>query len=571
MSKGKLVFVLHSHLPYVLSHGKWPHGTDWINEAAAETYIPLLQVFERLVGEGISPGITIGITPVLTEMLADTQFAVEFEEYLEQKIEAAKVDAEEFFRTGDERHDLVRMWEDWYSNTRTVFVETYNRDIVGAFRRLEEAGHIEIITCAGTHGYLPLLGEDTAVQAQIKLGVDTHKRHYGRDPRGIWLPECAYRPGYEWTPPVEGFGGPRNRKGVEEFLSENGIKYFVVDTHLLKGGQAVGVYLDRFNTLQQLWKNFESQYAPVTEDTDKSAHRLYYAASAEGKAPVAIFTRDAKTGLQVWSGEHGYPGDGAYLDFHKKHFPGGHRYWRVTSAKADLADKLVYAPEKVDARIRENARHFADTVKAICISEGPQGGNPPMICAPFDTELFGHWWFEGPEFLYHVIRYVHDDPDIDTATMGAHYESAPPVEVVALPEGSWGKGGFHWIWLNDLTAWTWKHIYEAERAMHEAAAKYADRTDEPVASILKLLARELVLMESSDWQFLISTLAARDYAEMRFANHNSDFRKVHVLLEKAAGGEPLTDTDREFIHTIEDRDRLFEHIDPSWWAKIEWK
>lgn len=570
MSKGKLVFVLHSHLPYVLSHGKWPHGTDWINEAAAETYLPLLRVFDRLVSEGISPGITIGITPVLTEMLADSHFAVEFEDYLEQKIDAAKADAEEFHRTGDERHDLARMWEDWYAGTRTLFVDTYNRDIVGSFRRLEEAGHIEIITCAGTHGYLPLLGEDTAVQAQIKLGVDTHKRHYGREPRGIWLPECAYRPGYEWTPPVEGFGGPRDRKGVEEFLSENGIRYFVVDTHLLKGGQAVGVYLDRFDTLQQLWKNFDAQYSPVKENTEKSAHRLYFAASAEGKTPVAIFTRDAKTGLQVWSGEHGYPGDGAYLDFHKKHFPGGHRYWRVTSAKADLADKQVYAPETVDARIRENARHFADVVKSICLAEGPQGDNPPMICAPFDTELFGHWWFEGPEFLYHVIRNVHDDPDIDTTTMAAHYESAPPVEVVALPEGSWGKGGFHWIWLNDMTEWTWKHLYKAERAMHEAAAKYADRTDEPVASILKLLARELVLMESSDWQFLISTVAASDYAEMRFANHDSDFHKVHALLEKAAGGDPLTGTEQEAISTIADRDRLFEHIDPSWWAKVEW-
>ena len=210
MIKGKLVFVLHSHLPYVLSHGKWPHGMDWINEAAAETYIPLLRVFERLVAEGISPKITIGITPVLSEMLADEQFMIEFTSYLDQKIAAAAVDAGEFYRIGDKKlHNLARMWEDFYRDTRTYFTEHLNRNITGIFKRLQDEGHIEIITCAASHSYLPLLGEDTSVQAQIKLGVSTYQRYFDRQPRGIWLPECAYRPAYEWSPPVEGFGGPR--------------------------------------------------------------------------------------------------------------------------------------------------------------------------------------------------------------------------------------------------------------------------------------------------------------------------------------------------------------------------
>ena len=571
MTQGKLIFVLHSHLPYVLSHGKWPHGMDWLNEAAAETYIPLLQVFTKLVDEGISPKVTIGITPVLSEMLADDVFKSEFADYLEQKIDAAGADAGEFYRIGDTlRHDLARMWEDFYRDTRTFFVGSIGTDIVGAFKKLQDGGHIEIITCAATHGYLPLLGEDTAVQAQVKLGAETYRRHYGRPPRGIWLPECAYRPGYEWTPPVEGFGGPRKRKGVEEFLSENGIQYFVVDTHLLRGGQATGVYLDRFSALKQLWANFESQYAPVKEDIEKSPHKLYYAASREGIAPVAFFTRDPETGLQVWSGEHGYPGDGNYLDFHKKHFPGGHRYWRVTSAQADLADKELYQPELVEGRIRENAVHFADLVKRICFAEGVQDGRPPMICAPFDTELFGHWWFEGPRWLYRVLKEVASDPDLEAVTMGEYYDEHTPVDVVSLPEGSWGKGGFHWIWINDTTRWTWKHVYEAELIMQKAAQTYGTRRDEPVVSLLKLLARELVLLESSDWQFLISTWAARDYAEMRFSNHNSDFLQVHNLLEKAASGEHLSEADEQLVNNISERDTLFRDIDPTWWAGIEY-
>ena len=572
MIKGKLVFVLHCHLPYVLSHGKWPHGMDWINEAAAETYIPLLQVLERLVGEGISPKITIGITPVLSEMLADEQFMIEFTEYLDQKIAAAAVDAGEFYRIGDKkRHNLARMWEDFYRDTRTYFTEHLNRNIMGIFKRFQDEGHIEIITCAASHGYLPLLGEDTSVQAQIKLGVSTYQRYFDRQPRGLWLPECAYRPAYKWSPPVEGFGGPRPRKGIEEFLSENGIEYFVVDSHLLRGGQAIGVYLDRFNALRQLWKNFESQYKPVEEDTEKSPYRLYYAASRSGAAPVAFFTRDPRTGLQVWSGEYGYPGDGNYLDFHKKHFPGGHRYWKVTSSTADLADKQVYEPENVEARIRENALHFKNLARDICLSEGGLDGHSPMVCAPFDAELLGHWWFEGPQWLYRVLKEVSQDPDIEAITMGEYYDECPPVEVVSLPEGSWGKGGFHWIWLNEWTRWTWKHIYEDEQLMKEAARKYSSHPDDPVAQLLKLLARELVLLESSDWQFLISTWSARDYAEMRFSNHHSDFKRIYELLEKTASGEILTESEKEYIHAVNERDRLFGHIEPKWWAKVEYE
>ncbi len=238
MAPGKLVLVLHSHLPYVLSHGRWPHGMDWIHEAAAETYMPVLQIMDRLIAEGISPKLTIGLTPVLSEMLADEVFKDDFESYLDQKITAAALDAEEFYRTEDGRHDLARMWEDFYGGMKEYFLVTLKRDIPGAFKRLQDEGHIEIITCAATHGYLPLLAEDTSVQAQVRLGVETYRKHYGRDPKGIWLPECAYRPAYEWTPPVEGAGGPRPRKGVEEFLAENGIKYFIVDTHLLRGGKS---------------------------------------------------------------------------------------------------------------------------------------------------------------------------------------------------------------------------------------------------------------------------------------------------------------------------------------------
>ncbi|MBI5682675.1 MAG: hypothetical protein HZC45_05865 [Deltaproteobacteria bacterium] len=352
---GSFTFVLHSHLPYVLSHGRWPHGTDWLNEAAAETYIPLLNVFNRLIIEGISPKVTIGLTPILTEMLASDSFKTEFKAYLGQKLEAAKNDIAEFERLGQPDYLAVaRMWLDFYRNIYKDFVEKYNQNIVSTFAELQRANHIEIITCGATHGYFPLLSRDESIQAQVKQAVSSYIRHYGKNPRGIWLPECAYRPRYEWKPPVptEKNTKPYMRKGVEEFLSENNIEYFFIDSHLLKGGKAIGVYLDRFDALKSLWTRFSEQYKPPPEDTEKTPYSIYWVGPAvEGKMPVAIFTRDPKTGVQVWSGEHGYPGDPNYLDFHKKRFPGGLRYWQVTDSKADLADKTEYVPNRALSRL----------------------------------------------------------------------------------------------------------------------------------------------------------------------------------------------------------------------------
>ena len=213
---GSFTFVLHSHLPYVLSHGRWPHGADWLNEAAAETYMPLLNVFNRLVNEGISP--TIGLTPILTEMLAHDSFKTEFKSYLGQKLEAAGNDIAEFERLGQPHHAmLARMWKDFYRNICKDFLEKYNQNIVAQFAELQKNGHIEIITCGATHGYFPLLSQDISIQAQVKQAVSSYIRHYGKQPRGIWLPECAYRPSYEWVPPVqhtEKNPKPYLRKGV---------------------------------------------------------------------------------------------------------------------------------------------------------------------------------------------------------------------------------------------------------------------------------------------------------------------------------------------------------------------
>lgn len=571
MSTGSFTFVLHSHLPYVLAHGKWPHGTDWLNEAAAECYVPLLDTLNQLVAEGISPKVTLGITPVLAEMLASDAFKEEFKGYLQDKIQRAGQDWEGFQAQG-EKHlaGLALFWRRWYEGILGAFTGRYNQDLVGAFRGLQDEGHVEVMTSAATHGYLPLLGTDESVQAQVKQGIAAYRRHFGRSPKGMWLPECAYRPRYKWSRPGTD-APPTLRKGVDEFLSENGLQYFIIDSHLLKGGRAIGVYADRFEALKRLWATFEAQYVPREEEAEKSPYDVYLVSSEpSSKRPVALFTRDPRTGVQVWSGEHGYPGDGWYLEFHKKHMASGLRYWRVTGPKVDLGTKEPYDPGRTEERVRENASHFVATVKEVLGEHYRATGREGVLVAPFDTELFGHWWFEGPRWLYYVLKWIHASPEVQLKSCGEYLEAHAPMQVINLPEGSWGEGGYHWIWLNDWTAWTWRLIYEAEDRMTSIASRWAGLEDPGFQRIAHQMARELLLLESSDWQFLISTWSARDYAEHRAAEHYEKFKRLAAMAEASAAGQGVSKEDVAFLEQCEASDSIFPDVDLRWWARLDY-
>jgi len=575
MSRGErgFAFVLHAHLPFVLNHGRWPHGADWLNEAAAETYVPLLKMMREMERDGVPFRLNIDISPVLGEQLGSGAFREEFLLYLENKDAAARDNEADFQRAGNDKlASLARGWADYYRDVRREFLEAWNGDLLAGFRHFEGKGSVEIMTCAATHGYLPLLGRDTAVQAQIKTAVASHLRNFGSQPRGIWLPECAYRPRYAWAPPV----GPRRiaaeRKGVDEFLSENGIRYFITDAHMLRGGRAIGIYLSRFAALRNLWSRYERESGRPIE-TERSPHiPCLVMSSPSDHAPVAFFTRDPDTGMVVWSGEWGYPGDGNYLDFHKKHFPGGLRYWRVTQAKLDLGLKEVYEPEKVDARLDENAGHFVSLVRRLLAD----GDGDRILTAPFDAELFGHWWFEGVRWLELVLRKLASDPEVKPCRLGDWLEKHPPSEVVSLPEGSWGQGGFHWIWLNDSTAWTWERIYPAEERMEKLAGvlagmeKHGDARAPGLRETLKLAARELLLLEASDWQFLISTVNAADYSSLRLVRHADAFDLVAGIADRIAAGGEVTGDERRTMTELSDRDFLFPEVDPAWWAKVEY-
>jgi len=568
---GKFNLILHSHLPYVLNDETSSYGETWLFEAVAESYIPILNTLNRLVREGYSPRVTLSISPVLLEQLGDDSFPGKFSAYLEKKILDAANDRTHFlYYRNTNLGNLARMWQVFYDSVLEDFEVKYNCNILAAFKKLQDDGFVEIIATAATHAYLPLLSQDSSIDAQVKQGISAYERVFGKKPKGFWLPEFAYRPSYSWTPPVASKAGrrPYMRKGMEEFLSENGISYFFTDSHLLKGGKSIGIYLQRYQALRKLWGAFTNQYHTLPEDEEKSTCQAYKAVTApkDGQS-LNMMTRDPNTALQIWHGEWGFPGDPEYLDFFKRYFPGRHRYWKVTSSRADLADKIEYDPLAADSKVAAHAESFIQTIRQTLALEYEKTGKPGILSAPFDSELFGHWWFEGPKFLYLVLKGLLSSEEEDAVALGTggdYLQSTESGSYITLPEGSWGEGGFHYIWLNEWTYWMWKHIYDVEVDLQEMVEEYTNHSDPRIKDVLKQCARELLMLQSSDWPFYLTTWTARDFVEAKFTQHHQNFIRLSQLVEHLAANGEVDFGEWNFYQDCSRKNRIFPDIELEW-------
>jgi 1,4-alpha-glucan branching enzyme len=327
-----LVLTLHSHLPWVLHHGRWPHGSDWLCEAAVDTYLPLLEALDRLAGAGTPAPFTIGVTPVLANQLAHPAFVTELQRFFAQRLEACDEAARAFAASGE--RGLVpttQFWHARFARLHRVF-ERLDGGIVGTLARHARAGRVELISSAATHGFLPLLRRPESVPLQLHLGRREHRRLFGLDAAGCWLPECAYR------------------AGLEQPVRDAGFGFFFVDSHTARAGRSLGLYGEDV-----------AADRPPEAGNHRSPYRTYFLHPRQG-APVAAFVRDPESSLRVWSRHQGYPGDGNYLEFHKIRWPGGLKLWRVTDAHMDLDGKQSYDPNVARARAYKSLRAMSSLV-----------------------------------------------------------------------------------------------------------------------------------------------------------------------------------------------------------------
>ena len=525
MPLGYFSLILHAHLPFV-RHPEYPEflEEDWLYEAITEVYLPLIFIFENLLKGGVKPRLAMNVSPSLSEMLADPLLQERYTTHLEKLAELAR---KEVARTRSERPEFVNAAEMYSASLAAslhLWNEVYKHDLIAAFRRLQDEGVLEIITCGATHGFLPLISTKEARRAQIRIAVYNYRKHFGRRPRGIWLPECAYEP------------------GVEELLKAEGIEYFVGDTHAILYGEP----RPRFGV-----------HAPVLCPNG-----------------VAVFARDLETSQQVWSAEVGYPGNPVYREFYRDigwdlpldylkpylHEDGNRRhlglkYYRISGRDVPQNKKLPYEPSLA----REQAAHDAGDFIRERIDQAKKlrktfDGDPPLVVSPYDAELYGHWWFEGPQFIDFFFRKLHfDHPEIAPVSPGDFLDSGIPIQVQQPSASSWGENGYYKVWLNDANSWMYPFQHDAERKMTELADRFAS-PDETQRRILNQLARELLLAESSDWAFQIYQGTTVEYSSRRFRSHVQRFALLTEMLETG-------EVDEELLTEIESRDNIFAEID----------
>jgi 1,4-alpha-glucan branching enzyme len=564
---GSFCLVLHGHMPYVLHHGLWPHGEDWLYEAAAECYLPLLALIDECRHFNCNPQFAIGLTPVLLEQLAHEDFKSGFEEYLLDRVNQARADKADFKRQGQMHMAyLAERWELFFTDLYEQF-DRIEQDIPRAFALASERGLIQMLTSSATHAYLPLLLEDSCVRAQVRAGISSSKRILGLRPNGIWLPEGAYRPGGPWSPPIP-WGAKNSRLAIDQIITDENLSHFFVENHMFQNNRKLqdGDYQFPITNHQSL--------EPVLVNNDGNGSPL------KGR-PIA-FARDPDICKQVWCGFVGYPADGVYLEFHKRHGPRrGLRYWKVTDRRYGLEGKQLYYPDDVAGKIYEHARHFCWQVKKHLSEYYRQTGRRGVVVACFDAELFGHWWFEGPRFLRDVLLTLNADPEVQLCTPEAYIGKYPPARIVSLSEGSWGEGGDHRIWTNQKVGWMWRIEYRCESLFGKLTYHLPWRKHYGLRKILEKAGRELLLLQASDWPFVIARGQADDYGIKRFIGHVSRFECLTDIAENIAINLPgnagsgssgssgisysLNKVQKFELQDADVHDVIFPEIDLNWW------
>ena len=487
---GYFGLVLHGHIPWCKKSGRWPAGEEWIFEAMYETYIPMLNVLREFHNIGINPAITINITPILAEQLADEYMKQRFSEYMENLISRAKNDILRF-ENHQNRKKIAEFHLSNFEYILNTFYNNYYRDILGSFKWFQDEGMIELITCGATHGFLPLFESDSAVFSQIQLAVDTHKKYFTKPPKGIWLPECAYRP--------KEYKEGRVRESIDYWLNNSDIEYFFVDSH----GILTSELVEKNNEIG-LTTNF--------------GYNL--------ESRVSVFGRNTNTSKQVWDAKIGYPGNEFYREFHKKDHTSGLHYWRITEKKRGKEEKQLYDFDRANNIVKSHSDHFVSLIKEELNQFSNNFNKEGIIILPTDFELYGHWWVEGVDWVKRIIEIIFIDSNIEMISISDYISKfKEKFSVIRMKKSSWGEGGDFRVWKNPEHGWIWPYINGSIKEF-EDVLKLIPHPNEWERRILNQIARELLLMEGSDWPFLLYTKQAKEYANQRFHLHHQRFLKL---------------------------------------------
>ena len=513
--------MLHAHLPFVRhpEHARFLEE-DWLFEGISESYLPLLRVFNGLESDRIPFRLTVSISPTLASMLADSALQQRYADYQQRQLDLAE---RELDRTSSDSqlNEVAAMYVTLFRQNQLDYENLYKRNLVEALAAWQRKGNVELITTAATHAFLPFFAQQpSAVEAQIAQGVRCHRRLFSKRPSGFWLPECGYF------------------EGVEGYLQAHDLPYFITESHAVLYCEPRPKY---------------GVYAPV-----QSANR------------VAAFARDPRSARSVWSATDGYPAHPSYRDFYRDigfdlpadylapylHGDGvrsatGIKYYAITG---DTEDKRPYQPEVAADTVRHHARNFLQARLTQIRELAPLMDRKPFLVCPYDAELFGHWWFEGPRWIDRLFREaVAHREDLQFATPGDYLATYPDNQPATPSFSSWGDGGYAEVWLDESNDWVYPHLLRMSSRMEELVEKFP-RVTGLHRRALNQAAREILLSQASDWAFIMKAGTAVDYAVRRTREHIENFNRIYESLL-------ANRLDVAWLGTVEARNNLFPDMD----------
>ena len=470
---GMFTLVLHTHLPWLAHHGRWPVGEEWLYQSWSAAYLPLLKVLRTLAAENRRSLVSLGMTPVVTAQLDDPYCLDGMNHWLANW----QLRATEAATRSSGPSDPMRAFgiHEYDEATRALddFSVRWRHGASPVLRELIDAGAVELLGGPLAHPFQPLLAPRLREFA-LAEGLADARARFGTTPTGIWAPECAYAP------------------GMEHGYAAAGVGHFMVDGPSLHGDTALG--------------------RPV------------------GDSPVVAFGRDLQVSYRVWSPKSGYPGHAAYRDFHTYDHATGLKASRVTGRNVPSSEKAPYEPQRADAAVDAHVADFVEVVRRRLRAESDRIGRPAHVVAAFDTELFGHWWYEGPVWLERVLRAL-PAAGIRVGTLSdavaAGYVGAP----VDLPPSSWGSGKDWQVWAGEPVA----DLVQLNTEVVETALTTVDKALEqspqlgaptPRDLVADQILRETLLTVSSDWPFMVSKDSAADYARYRAHLHAHATREI---------------------------------------------
>jgi 1,4-alpha-glucan branching enzyme len=479
---GLFTLVLHTHLPWLAHHGRWPVGEEWLYQSWSAAYLPLLRVLHRLADEDRQRLLTLGMTPVVTAQLDDPYCLDGMYYWLGNwRLRAAEAASLRPGATAEPptacSPEALRAFgiRECLEADRALddFATRWRHGASPLLRSLIDAGTVELLGGPLAHPFQPLLAPRLREFA-MREGLADARLRLGRSPTGIWAPECAYAP------------------GMEHDYAAAGVSHFMVDGPSLHGDTALG--------------------RPV------------------GDTHVVAFGRDLQVSYRVWSPKSGYPGHAAYRDFHTYDHRTGLKPARVTGRNVPSDAKAPYDPERADRVVDVHVADFVDVVRNRLFTESERIGRPAHVVAAFDTELFGHWWYEGPMWLERVLRAL-PAAGVRVGTLTDAIADGFVGAAVELPPSSWGSGKDWRVWTGDKVA----DLVQLNAEVVDTALTTVDKALAQTASldgptprdqIADQILRETLLTVSSDWPFMVSKDSAADYARYRAHLHAHATREI---------------------------------------------